>query len=164
MRQLTSVRNPTTGHVTTDAMDADSEPPPNRRRFLRRAGFAAGAAWVAPTILSATPAAAGALSPAGCPPTLTAEAISPGCPSPRILSFTVALPQGCQGFFAVDVSENGGAFIEVVACSGPTSAYTDQVSLDVVSTYQARIRVLDGCGPGAQTVASVLTKTYPGCN
>ena len=145
-------------------MDAAPHPTPDRRRFLRRAGVAAGAAWVAPTVLSAAPAAAGVPSPAGCAPTLTAEAISPGCPSPRILSFTVTLPQGCQGFFAVDVSENGGAFAEVVPCSGPTSVYSDQVSLGVVATYQARIRVLDGCGAGAQTVASVLTTTYPGCN
>jgi len=37
----------------------------DRRRFLTRAGVAAGAAWVAPTVLSSHPAAA-QQSPAGC--------------------------------------------------------------------------------------------------
>lgn len=143
---------------------SNPHPTPDRRHVLRRAGVAAGAAWVAPVVLSATPAAAGIPSPAGCPPTLVSESISPFCPSPRIIAFEVALPDGCQGFFAADVRENGGPFTEVRPCSGPTQVYTDTVAVDIVATYQVRIRLLDSCTPGAPTVASVLTSSYPGCN
>lgn len=94
----------------------------DRRRLLRQAGIAAGTAWVAPAILSATPAWAGAASGDPCTPTVVA--ISRCVEGRLVYGYTISVdpllcPDGVvlEGFRSVD----GGPFSYVVCTIVNTS-------------------------------------------
>ncbi len=97
------------GETMTDRHDAEPDAGRlHRRRFLGTAGIVAGTAWVAPTVISATPAAAGVPSPDPCAPTIISNSYD--CAAGGF--FTVAVPQGCPDVSMLrESSINGNAFV-----------------------------------------------------
>ena len=138
---------------TADNRDTD------RRRFLRTAGAAAGVAWAAPTVLSATPAAAGLPSPNPCALAVTIDS-STCAPLPGSASFRVDVPDGCPDVpLEIALSPGGGPF-QVVLCL--VQPFMSIGLLDLNVSVQVRVRWLDAC-PGGNVIQEVLSPVYGPC-
>ena len=131
----------------------------HRRRFLGTAGLVAGTAWVAPAIVSATPAAAGVPSPDPCAPTITANSYDCAIGG----NFALAVPGGCPDVSVLrEVRTNGSAFAELncefsilfggVVDPGETSTYVFRFSWVTDCTTKTVIQqftsvTMGGCSP-----------------
>ena len=131
----------------------------DRRRFLRTAGAAAGVAWAAPTVLSATPAAAGLPSPDPCAPVITRNT-STCVPPPGFAEYRIEVPPGCPGVPIEFAYSNGGGPFVVSDCTTTTLAGIGFGNLS--TSRQARLRWLDAC-PGGNLIQEFLSPVYGPC-
>ena len=96
-----------------EAIDEPGGADHDRRRLLRAAGVAAGAAWAAPAVLSATPAAAGQVSAGPCAPTVTVNTFD--CATGG--GFSVSVPDGCPGGIPVLTEFSDGGPFQFSSCN-----------------------------------------------
>lgn len=129
----------------------------HRRRFLGTAGVVAGTAWVAPAIVSATPAAAGAPSPAPCAPAITRNSYD--CATGG--EFQVASPTECPApLMWLEMSTNGGPFADLNCTQ--TDLYGLQFPENVVDTYVVRLSWVTDCTTKT-VIQSFTSVTMGGC-
>lgn len=142
----------------TDRHDAEPDTAAlHRRRFLGTAGIVAGTAWVAPTVLSATPAAAGVPSPDPCAPTITSNSYD--CATGG--SFTLAVPPGCPAVpMWLESSINGGAF--TTSLCGEYDSATAAFSANNANTVVGRISLVTDCTT-MTVIQSFTSITAGGC-
>ncbi len=124
---------------------SDPRPGDDRRRFLHKAGIAAGAAWAAPTILSVTPASAGAASgdPCALQVTFSGATCDPFSYSLAVAVDKTVCPAGAPTEFALSV--DGGPFTTVI-CVPLATSFSATGPFAAETSGQIRFQRLDACG------------------
>ena len=147
-----------------EAGDLPTTPSIDRRRMLQRAGLAAGAAWVAPQILSVPAASAATLGP-NCIPTITGQVLAGPC-GIRTLTVTVD-GAGCSFFYEIWIAVVGLAAVQVTGCTGPLPSFVQVVPLTLatqVANSRVEIRIFDSCGVGKTLLATLQSNLIIACN
>ena len=140
-----------------------------RRRFLKKAGIAAGAAWVAPVVLS-VPTPAGAQSLPFCMPGVLAVP-SRGCSPPHasIDVSTVSNPGSSCVFYYEIVAfymwEGQGFPQYLVPCTGPVSSFSHQLDMNPMggSSAYVEVRFWDACTIPQTHLGTYTTPMIPLC-
>lgn len=142
----------------TDGRDATTDAARlRRRRFLGAAGIAAGTAWVAPSVISSTPAAAGVPSSDPCAPTISGNAYN--CSSGGF--FGLSVPDGCPDVAIVrESSINGGPFVELDCLFG--NVFGSTVGAGLTDTVTFRYTWFVGCVTRME-IQSFLSIQMGGC-